>query len=188
MMKLIAFLLLLLPSLCFADVNGQAGPTVNGQAGPSVNGVTMASGTWLYAGDGEPYGTDSSEGTPWVIGSPITTAGAGTATRISVYIKSLGTATEGWVYLFSNGGGTRLANPSPVVLSTGWNDVTISYSVDAATTYEVWAEFNGSATVEKDASCTSFYKNVGSYTVFVSNVSSRSSGAGACKAFRMKVE
>jgi hypothetical protein len=37
MIKRLLALLLLFPALCFADVNGQAGPTVNGQAGATVN-------------------------------------------------------------------------------------------------------------------------------------------------------
>lgn len=42
MMKRLLAILLFFPTLAWADVNGQAGPTVNGQAGPTINGVAMA--------------------------------------------------------------------------------------------------------------------------------------------------
>jgi hypothetical protein len=121
---IIYFLLILFPLFCFAS---DTTVIVVGQP-PAAGGGACSSGTWYYPGDltAETATTDGTASiTDGTIRATVKLTVDGDITWISVYIDSIGTATEMAVTAYE--GGTHLsATGKSESLSTGWNDIDVA--------------------------------------------------------------
>jgi hypothetical protein len=151
--------------------------------------ASAPTGSYVYSGDGEPYGTSTDEVSNYYYSSPITTTNSGTATTLGVYMDDIGVPpTECWLALFAGDGNSRLAYATFTNMTVGWIDVIINQAVTATTSYRIMVQCNQHWHSSRDASCSSWYRNISYDSIPPADFTGSSTDVNQCAGVRMYVE